>query len=82
MKKRKDGRYCRKVTLNDGTTKFFYSSAANERAAERDINRQILNFEEEEHAQKYNFLKFNHKHSFHNLIKIFNYKNKIKIKNK
>ena len=57
MKKRKDGRYCRKVTLKDGTTKFFYSSAANERAAERDINRQILNYESEEHAKKYNFLK-------------------------
>ena len=46
MKKRKDG-----------TTKFFYSSAANERAAERDINRQILNYESEEHTKKYNFLK-------------------------
>ncbi len=57
MKKRKDGRYCRKVTLQDGTTKHFYSSAATERAAERDINRQILNYEEEEHAKKYNFLK-------------------------
>lgn len=57
MKKRKDGRYCRKVTLKDGTTKFFYSSAANERAAERDINRQILNYESEEHTKKYNFLK-------------------------
>ena len=57
MKKRKDGRYCRKVTLNDSTTKYFYSSASTERMAERDINRQVLNYEEGEHKKRYNFLK-------------------------
>lgn len=56
MKKRKDGRYCRKVTLNDGTTKYFYSSASTERMAERDINRQLLEYKEAKEYEKHNFL--------------------------
>lgn len=45
MKKRKDGRYCKKVTLPDGTSKYFYSSAKSEREANKDFNRQILLYE-------------------------------------
>ena len=40
MKKRKDGRWARSVTI-DGKRVFFYSTAKNERQANIDINRQI-----------------------------------------
>ena len=45
MKKRKDGRYCKKVILPDGSAKYFYSSAKSEREANKDFNRQILQYE-------------------------------------
>lgn len=44
MKRRKDGRFCRRIVI-DGETCYFYSSAASERAAEKDICRQMLEFE-------------------------------------
>lgn len=47
MKKRKDGRYVKKIILPDGTAKYFYSTAKNEREAEKDFNKQILSFEQE-----------------------------------
>lgn len=47
MKPRKDGRYCKKVTLSDGTQKYFYSNAKNEKTATADFNKQILEYEKE-----------------------------------
>lgn len=48
MKKRKDGRYCKKIMLPDGTAKYFYSSAKTEKQATRDIERQLLKHTEKE----------------------------------
>ena len=45
MKKRKDGRWCKSVTI-DGKRLFFYSSEATEKKAIRDIERQLLSFKE------------------------------------
>ena len=45
MKRRKDGRFCRRIVI-DGETRYFYSSAATEKAADKDICRQLLQFEE------------------------------------
>lgn len=45
MKRRKDGRFCRRIVI-DGETRYFYSSAATEKAADKDICRQMLQFEE------------------------------------
>lgn len=45
MTRRKDGRWVKKMTLSDGTIKYFYSTAKSEREATRDINQQLLNFE-------------------------------------
>ena len=42
MKKRSDGRYCKKVTLPNGKAKYLYSTASSEREANRDFNRQML----------------------------------------
>lgn len=47
MKKRADNRYCKKVVLPNGSPKYFYSSKKTERAATRDINEQMLKFNEE-----------------------------------
>lgn len=47
MQKRKDGRYQKKVTLPNGKTKHFYSVAKNEREAEKDFNKQLLLFEQQ-----------------------------------
>mgnify|MGYP002517656378 CR=1 FL=1 len=55
MKKRKDGRYCKKIITSDGTLKFFYSTATTERAAERDINHQQLAYENKTEYEKHNF---------------------------
>lgn len=46
MKKRKDGRYCKKIILPDGTAKYFYSSEKTEKQASRDIERQLLEYTE------------------------------------
>lgn len=45
MKKRKDGRYVKKVKLQDGTFKYLYSSAKNEREATKDFNAQLQQIE-------------------------------------
>lgn len=45
MKRRADGRWVRKVTLSDGNSKYFYSTAKSERSAVADFNKQILAFE-------------------------------------
>lgn len=46
MKKRKDGRYQKKITMPDGKIKFLYSSASNEKLAVKDFNEQMLNLEQ------------------------------------
>lgn len=48
MKRRADGRFQKKITLPDGTTKYLYSSAATEREAVRDFNNQMLTLETNE----------------------------------
>lgn len=48
MKKRADGRYQKKIKLPNGKLKVLYSSAANEREANKDFNRQMLALSEEE----------------------------------
>lgn len=48
MKKRKDGRYAKKIKLLDGTTKFLYSSASSERAAMSDFNEQMQKLKQEQ----------------------------------
>lgn len=45
MKKRKDGRYVKKVKLQDGTFKYLYSSAKNDREATKDFNAQFQQIE-------------------------------------
>lgn len=52
MFKRKDGRWCEKVTV-DGATKYFYSTQTTEKAALRDIVEQIASSES---SQKNKFL--------------------------
>lgn len=51
MKKRKDGRYLKVITLK-GQKLYFYSSEPTEKKAERDIQRQILEFTEKEERGK------------------------------
>lgn len=46
MTKRKDGRWQQLYTLPNGKRKYFYSSSTSERTAQREINRQIAEFEE------------------------------------
>ena len=55
MKKRKDGRWQRSVTIAPGNRVYFYSTAATEMAANRDINQQIAAFNEREYIEKHNF---------------------------
>lgn len=45
MKRRADGRFQKRVTLPDGSLKYLYSSAANERLAIKDFNEQLMNLE-------------------------------------
>lgn len=52
MKKRADGRFCKKVKMPDGTTKYFYSSESTEIRAERDIQKQLLNYSVKEEKGK------------------------------
>lgn len=47
MKKRKDGRWL-KVIVIEGTRLYFYSSKKTEKQAEKDINRQILEYTQKE----------------------------------
>ena len=51
MKKRKDGRYLKVVTIN-GKRLYFYSSKSTEQQAERDINRQILAYTQQKEKGK------------------------------
>lgn len=51
MKKRKDGRFCKVVTLHDKRI-YFYSSEPTEKKAEKDIQRQILEYSEREEKGK------------------------------
>lgn len=44
MKQRKDGRWCKQITIN-GKRVSFYSSAETERKAEKDIQQQLLEFQ-------------------------------------
>ncbi|MCH5210398.1 MAG: site-specific integrase [Oscillospiraceae bacterium] len=51
MKQRKDGRWCKVITLN-GKRVYFYSTESTEKKAEKDIMRQILTYEEKEERGK------------------------------
>lgn len=48
MKQRKDGRWCKGVTLPSGKKKYFYSNAKTEKAAKKDLESQMLSFQEKE----------------------------------
>ena len=48
MKKRSDGRYQKNITLPSGKKKTLYSTAANERLAQKDFTEQILKLKEKE----------------------------------
>lgn len=56
MKKRSDGRYMKYVTIAPGQRKAFYSSEKTEAKANADIQRQMLNYAAEAHADTHNFL--------------------------
>ena len=51
MKKRKDGRFCKVITMHDKRI-YFYSSEPTEKRAEKDIKRQILAYSEREERGK------------------------------
>ena len=51
LTKRKDGRWSKKVTLPDGTVKYFYSSESTERKAEKDITQKMIAFQENAHRR-------------------------------
>lgn len=51
MKRRKDGRYLKVITLNSEKL-YFYSTESTERKAERDIQRQILEYTEKKEKGK------------------------------
>lgn len=51
MKKRKDGRYLKVITVN-GKRLYFYSTEDTEKKAEKDINRQILEYTQKEEKGK------------------------------
>lgn len=55
MKQRKDGRWCKKVKLPDGTPKYFYSTESTEKKAEKDIDNQILQYNIDCNYKKHNF---------------------------
>lgn len=50
MKQRKDGRFLKTVTINNKRV-FFYSSEPTEKKAEKDIQRQMLEYEQKEHER-------------------------------
>ena len=60
MKQRKDGRWVKKITI-DNVPKYFYSAAPTERKAEEDISRQLLNFHPIKHENKNTFLNITEK---------------------
>lgn len=54
MKRRADGRFQKRITLENGKSKLLYSSANSEREAVKDFNRQMLALETE-HIKSMNF---------------------------
>lgn len=54
MKKRKDGRWQKKKTI-EGESVFFYSNAETEKQAIKDIENQMITYEEKRHQEKHNF---------------------------
>ena len=54
MKRRKDGRAV-KTKYIDGKKEFFYSSEKSDRAAQRDIENQMINFVRKKEYEKHNF---------------------------
>jgi len=55
LTKRKDGRWQRRVSLSNGKSKYFYSAEITERKAEKDIEKQILEYDRKQHSEKHNF---------------------------
>ena len=56
MNKRPDGRWQKAISVN-GKRIFFYSTESTEKKAEKDIERQLLAFNEEQYREKHNFKK-------------------------
>lgn len=56
MYKRKDGRFCHKMTI-DGKTVYFYSSEDTERKAKKDIDNQITEYKFISHEKKHKLSK-------------------------
>ncbi len=54
MKKRKDGRWVKKITINS-KPHFFYSTESTERKAEKDIQQQLIAYSENDHQNRHNF---------------------------
>lgn len=54
MKKRADGRYVKKIKLQDGTYKYLYSNARNEKEAIKDFNNQLIELDSKK-KQSMNF---------------------------
>ena len=52
MTRRKDGRWQIRISLPDGSIKYFYSTAKTEKEATKDFNKQLLNFEKKQTAGK------------------------------
>jgi len=52
MKKRADGRFCKKIKTPDGKVKYFYSSESTSAKAERDIQQQLLEYTVKEEKGK------------------------------
>lgn len=52
MKKRSDGRFCKKIKLPNGEYKYFYSAEPTEKKAQKDIENQLLNYKEREENGK------------------------------
>lgn len=48
MKQRSDGRWVKKITLPNGIRKYFYSSADTEKKANKDIEKQLLEYTQSE----------------------------------
>ena len=55
MKRRKDGRWMKKISI-DGTTKYFYSAEQTERKAEQDIQQQLIAYQSKQYNKRHNFL--------------------------
>ena len=79
MKKRSDGRWVKKFTLPSGKKKFFYSTAKTEREAIKDLNRQLLTYEEEKEAgKKFKEIAENWDREYRERISDINYRKNVK----